>query len=223
MKLTRSALIFGAVLLVSAGVSYYGYTLALDAARHLSRSEWHRAMLFLFGGMTVVPIVLFILVNRLIPGEAKQLGESVSRKRSPSYQVRIRKHENMIRQLQFMKKYPSATLAFILVALVVSACMIFAPATSDMKPRQITELHVFGMIIGVGYLIGLVLFIYTRLFRDWRAYIDSSIAQQEKLIAELQAKQTDAIAGGRSMPFREPWATLFKAAGARIDTNRKPN
>ena len=183
MNRIRPALIFGAVLLVSVGCSGFGLWMLRDGAAHSHPRETECSLYYLFGGMTVVPVILTLLVNLIFPSERVRLRHRPDRTRSP---IRIKRLERNLKRLHFMRKHPSAVLAFILAALAVLGIGTFAPATEH-ELHQALGRRLLCAICGVAYLVMLVGFLYAWLSHRWESYLDVSIRQIEGRVAQAKS------------------------------------
>jgi hypothetical protein len=169
-------------------VSGYGAWLFYHALLKGNHAEAGWAMVVLFGGATLVPALLVALGNRFIKSE--RAIPYLARQSSP-LSLQLKKREKLIRRMYFLKKHPSVVFLFCLMALVVSTAMATAPCWSPHPHNpQDAFLQLTGIVCFLAYTVALLFLTYGVIAKKWEPYMDTSIKNLEKNLADVKARST---------------------------------
>jgi Na+/melibiose symporter-like transporter len=186
-RVKRWALLF-AVLLISAGVTAYGLWLFHNALIEYNRTNIDRAKYVFFGGMTVVPIVLFVFINCFIKSE-RELPRPV--RKGPAFPRNFKKSETLIRRMHFAKRHPSVVFLFFIMSLLISGVMSFAPELNpDLHDAHF--LQFIGIVLFLAYFVALIFLVYGLFTKKWEPYMDTSIQRLERQLADAKTKDASA-------------------------------
>jgi hypothetical protein len=183
------------LLVPSVGCSAAGLWLGYESAVSGKCECARLGMLLFFGGMTIVPIVLGILCNRLFQIERERQRLQPAQR---TLQAKVRKLEKHLRYGRLIKRRPIIVPVFCFCSLIICVGMAFAPAWAPKQNNQITFVEIMGIICGVAYLAVLVLYLFARFTKRWEPYIDASIRKAEARIKKLK-EGTGSPIEGRAM------------------------
>jgi uncharacterized membrane protein len=181
------------VVLISVAWMWLGLQLVFDGIGDHNRVEYIGGLAMVFPSSVFVVLVAGVLINRFVPGECERNREYRERKRRFLGNGAVKRQERIVKRLRFLRRHPSAVLAFILVGLVVmSALAFFAPdRPHDEHP---IVLHLFFGVFALAYLVFLILFLYAWIANRWESYVDSSIRLTEERLAKARQAKGQPLA-----------------------------
>ena len=133
------------LLIPSIGCSTAGLWLSYESVVSGNR-ELGRLGFFLFiGGMTIVPLGLTVLGNRLFRVERERLRLKPTQR---AVQAKVRRLEKQLKYGYLIKRHPIIVPFFCFCALAGSIGMALAPEWVPKKDHQSTALEIMGIICG---------------------------------------------------------------------------
>jgi hypothetical protein len=189
----------GYLLLPSLACSVLGSRLLYCGILGHNRTEAKIGLLLFFGGMTVVPMALWLFANIFVPSERERFRESYQRNQPAKIHYRIKKIERSLRHAYYLKKNPAMVFLFLLFALIFSGVMTSAPSWSP-HDRDALGCEIMGIIFGFFYIIMFILFLRLLIINRWESYMDKSIEKLEARLTEVKAASKAgplASSGGR--------------------------
>jgi hypothetical protein len=184
----------GYLLLPSLGCSGFGLWYLRWALSTGHREDLRLAKFLLFGGMTVVPIILWLVGNVLFPREKKRLRQGVLRRPKNPLNQKIKSRATMVR----FKKHPGFVLSFCLFGLIFGLAMIcssffeFGEVRGLVGQGKNLGLIIGGIICSLFYA-GAVVMCAMLLWRNkWDSCFDLTIARLDAEIKLLKEKSADA-------------------------------